>query len=172
MLPREGVYERDAHKRAFERNSRDGWCGVSRRVLLYVDRHGADRVSPRIVLSGRRVAPDGMFRRIVLCGRFIVADHMPCRVLLRKGKFQNAMCHRDVFSVDRCIVSVDVSGVPCWFILSERFGVCDDVSGWQFLSIRNRCVDAMYCRVLLSDDAGPDYVSGGCDVCSWNVERL
>ena len=164
MLSREGVYERHAHERAFERNSRDGWCSVSRRVLLYVDRHDTNRVSSRIVLSGWCFSPDGVFRRIVLHGRFIVADHMPCRVLLRKGKFQNSMCHRDVFGVDGCVNSVDLPGVSSRFLLSERFGVGDGVSSWKFLSIGNRCVDSMCGGVLLSDDTGADYMSCGCEM--------
>jgi hypothetical protein len=74
------------------------------------------------------------------------------------------MCHRDVFSVDGCVISVDMPGVPCWFILSERFSVGDDVSGWKFLSNGNRFIDSMRGRVLLSDDTGADYLSGGCDM--------
>ena len=82
------------------------------------------------------------------------------------------MCHRDVFGIDGCVNSVDVSCVSRWFVLSERFSIGDDMSSWKFLSNGNRCFDSMHRRVLLSDDTGADCVSGRCDVCGWNIDGL
>ena len=172
MLPREGVYECHTHERSFERHCCDSWCGVSGGVLLYIHRHGAYHVSSRVVLSSWRGFTYGVFCRVVLSCRVILSDTVSCRVLLSNGKSQDTVPSGNLFSVDRCVICVSMSGVSRWFVLSERLSVGDDVSGGEFLSDGFRCIESMHGRVLLSDDDGTDSVPGCDDVCGRDVVEL
>lgn len=143
MLPREGVYERHTHERTFERYSSHSRCRLSCGILLYIHRHGTYRVSSRVVLSSWRIAPDCVLFRIVLRRRVILPDTVSCGVLVSNGKSQDAMPSGNLFSVNRGVICVDVSGLSSWVVLSERFGVSDDVSRGKFLSNGFRCIEHM-----------------------------
>ena len=172
MLSREGVYECDAHVRTFDRCSSLGRCGMSCRVLLYIYRHNTHPMSSRNILSSWRGAANGVFYRVVLSCWIIITDTMSFRKLLPDTEYQDAMHTWHVFILNECDFSLYLSCVSGGQVLSERFGIGDDVSSWKFLSAWIRCVGYMCSGILLSDDTGTDYMPGGRDVSSWDVVEL